>query len=372
MICAEESSAAYGKKILTHLNEMGNFDVFGIGSKPMEELGMRRQGKSEEMAIMGILEVVKHYSKFKKIFQQILAEVDRSKCQTALLVDYPGFNLRLAKELKKRGVKIVYFVSPSVWAWKKYRIKTIKECVQEMLVIFPFEEDFYRQEGVKAEYVGNPLMEDFSKELLDPEAMAEKKSRMGLSPNDEVMGLMPGSRASEIEQHLQIQIDTYRALKRKKPHLKANLLLAENISRESILPLIDNDIEDFSIIKDRPFSMLQSVDHVLVASGTATLVVGLMQKPMLIMYRVNPVSAWIAKKLVHVKWVGIINLIFQRELVPERIQQQVNVKELEKTYLKIIEPNEQERIRKELAALPEILGHHDTCANVAKRLVKYV
>jgi lipid-A-disaccharide synthase len=158
IVSAEASSALYARRLLEAWQKHDiKVSAFGVGDQKMLELGFQALGRSENMAVVGIKEVLRHYSHIKKVFYDILAECDREKPKFALLLDYPDFNFRLAKELKKRGIRVIYYISPQLWAWRKGRLSLVKKYIDKMLVLFPFEKDFYRENGVDVEFVGHPL-----------------------------------------------------------------------------------------------------------------------------------------------------------------------------------------------------------------------
>jgi lipid-A-disaccharide synthase len=287
----------------------------------MERMGFHCLGYAEEMAVMGFSEVIKHYSEIKKVFKNIIIDIEREKPDLALLLDYPGFNLKLCKELHQRGIPVVYYISPQIWAWKKNRIYTIKAFVTKMLVVFPFEVEFYHQYRVPVEYVGHPLLDELHAEHLDMDLIKLKRGRLGITPKNKVLGLMPGSRKQEIERHLQDQIAVAQALCAKHSDLKILLLVAPTLAKEYIQNQLHNLQTPISIIQDEPFNMISLTDAVLAASGTATLMVGLLEKPMVIMYKVSWFSAFVGRRLVK-GFFGLVNLLSQREIVPEVFQEQ--------------------------------------------------
>jgi lipid-A-disaccharide synthase len=373
IIAAEASSSLYAKRLLeTWKAEGREVDAFGIGSRDMERLGFECIGRSEEMAVVGLQEVIKHYPLIRQTFYQLIEQAEKRKPRFALLMDYPDFNLRLAKELKKRGIRVIYYISPQVWAWRTGRVKTIRKVVDHMLVLFPFEEPFYKEHGVRADFVGHPLLD----ELPDQESEAQKsvrRERFGVGPRDIVLGLMPGSRNSEIEHHLQTQLETAKILVRQNPRIRPILMVAPTLDRDKLKSLIGDMDLSIQIIKDEPMEMIALADVILVASGTATLMVGLMKKPMVIMYRMNSITAWLAKKLVtKTKFFGMANLILDRRVVPELFQEEANPKRLASELTPMIEDFDfRNRVAEELGVLRDRLGNRGATNKVASILSDY-
>ena len=374
IIAAEASSSLYARRLLEHWRKQGlDVDSFGIGSHDMEELGFRRIGKSEEMAVVGLQEVIKHFPLIKKVFYGLLDEVDRVKPKFALLLDYPDFNLRLAEKLKARGVKVIYYISPQVWAWRTGRVKKIRKVVDHMLVLFPFEEPFYTEHGVRVNFVGHPLLD----ELPEADAQTDQiraRQRFGIGETDVVLGLMPGSRWSEIDHHLDAQIQAAKIVVRKNPRVRAVMMVAPTLDRAELASRMGDVGFPIQVIKEDPLKMIALTDVILVASGTATLMVGLMQKPMVIMYRMNALTAWIAKKLVtKTKFFGMANLIMNRKVVPELFQEEANPERLASELLKMIDdPNERSRVAADLGGIREKLGNRGATLKVAEILSGYL
>ena len=374
IIAAEASSSLYARRLLEHWRKQGlDVDAFGIGSHDMEEMGFRRIGKSEEMAVVGLQEVIKHFPLIKKVFYGLLDEVDRVKPKFALLLDYPDFNLRLAEKLKERGVKVIYYISPQVWAWRTGRVKKIRKVVDHMLVLFPFEEPFYTEHGVKVNFVGHPLLD----ELPEAGALGDQihaRQRFGIGETDVVLGLMPGSRWSEIDHHLDTQIAAAKIVVRKNPRVRAVMMVAPTLDRAQLAARMGDVGFPIQVIKEDPLKMIALTDVILVASGTATLMVGLMQKPMVIMYRMNALTAWIAKKLVtKTKFFGMANLIMNRKVVPELFQEEANPERLASELLKMIDdPSERSRVATDLGGIREKLGNKGATLKVAEILSGYL
>jgi len=373
IIAAEASSNLYAQRLLEHWERAGRkVHAFGVGNREMEKLGFECLGRSEEMAVMGVQEVVKHLPLIRRVFYSILSEVDSRKPRLAILMDYPGFNLRLAKELKKRGVKVIYYISPQVWAWKTGRVKLIREVVDHMLVLFPFEEKFYREHGVKADFVGHPLLDELPP-AMSAQERSSRRSKFGIAESDIVLGLMPGSRRSEIAHHLKTQLATAAILCRENPRVKVVLMVAPTLEREPLAAEIAGFPFPIQIIKESPLDMIDLADVILVASGTATLMVGLMKKPMVIMYRMNPITAWLARRLVtKTKFFGLANIVLDRQAVPELFQQDANPGRLASELRKLIGDRAAYlNTEKELATLRERLGKKGATENVARLLDGY-
>lgn len=374
IVAAEASSSLYAQRLLETWQAAGrDVKAFGIGSRAMEKIGFDCLGRSEEMAVVGLQEVIKHFPLIRKTFHALLAEADERKPKFALLLDYPDFNLRLAKKLKARGITVVYYISPQVWAWRTGRVKTIAKVVDHMLVLFPFEESFYREHGVKVDFVGHPALDEVPNAMSASERKVQR-NRFGLDDTDIVLGLMPGSRRSEIDHHLQTQLQTAALLVKRYPRVRPVLMVAPSLEREELKRRMGDLSFSIQIIKENPLEMIALSDIMLVASGTATLMVGLMEKPMVIMYRMNAVTAWIAKRIVtKTPFFGLVNLVMGRKIVPELFQEKANPRQLADELGRWVEnPTDRQATSIELKGIKDKLGSRGATTRVAEILSGYL
>ena len=382
IIAAEASSALYAQRLLERWKADGrSVDAFGVGSREMEALGFRRLGKSEDLAVVGLQEVIRHFPAIWRVGQNVLLEARRCRPKVALLLDYPGFNLRLARRLKADlpAMPIVYYVSPQVWAWKSGRVRTIRKFVDRLLVLFPFEVGFFKEHGIEAEFVGHPLLDELDAKLYDEKQTQLKRQRFGFARDDLVVGLMPGSRRSEIDHHLGPQLEAARLLIAGDARVRPVLLVAPGLEREQLKPWLarlDADGKGLPIplAKDAPFDMIQMCDAVLCASGTATLMVGLMEKPMVIMYRMNPVTAFLARRLVtKTPFFGMVNLILGKRAVEELFQEEASPLRMASEIQRVLfDVDRRREIVSDLRSLKDRLGSRGATDRVASVLAGYL
>lgn len=374
IVAAEASSCLYAQRLLEHWRK-NNIDVeaFGIGNRAMEALGFECIGRAEELAVVGVQEVLSHWGDIKKAFYGLLEAATARRPQVVLLLDYPDFNLRLAKKLKKLGIPVTYYISPQVWAWRQGRVHLIRKVISKMLVVFPFEVEFYRKFGVEVEFVGHPLLDELKPEHFDPAARARHRAKYGIQAMDVAVALMPGSRRSELKHHLQTQLEAARLLVQKNPKVKPLLLVAPNFDLEQVRAQLGDVDVPLILIKDEPFAMIDLADVVLCASGTATLMVGLLEKPMVIMYKMNALSAFLAKRFVTAtKYFGLINLVLDQKAVPEVFQEQANPKHLAALLDDMIQSDEMRAaIQGRLRPAKDRLGNTGATVRVAMALQKY-
>lgn len=321
----EASGEHYGAALIAAMRRLvPEAEFFGLGGPRMEALGMRRVVRAEDVALMGITEVVLHMPRIYGEYRRLKAAIRSEHPDLAILIDFPDVNLSLAKHLKRAGVPVLYFVSPQLWAWKKYRIRDVQRYVDRMLVIFPFEEAFYRERGVQAEFVGHPLA-DLALPIVAREDFAREN---GLDPSKEWIGLLPGSRAKEIRLNLPAMIEAAQILSRENLYefvlpLAPTLTAAHQASIRAALPAAPK----IALTSDAR-ATLHHARASVVASGTATVEAALIGNPFVVVYRVSPLSYAVAKRVVDVPHVAMANLIVGRRVVPELIQSDFTAEKL--------------------------------------------
>lgn len=373
MVAAEASSALYAEKLLKIWKaEKRNVHAFGIGSRQMAELGFEVRARSEDMSIIGLFEVLSHYRRIKAVFNDLVEQVKVRKPDFVLLMDYSGFNLRLAKKLKPLGVPVIYFISPQVWAWRQGRVKTIRENVDKMLVILPFEHEFYNTNNVASEFVGHPLLDELDPRLFDQKERQFLRKKFGVHEQDFLVGVMPGSRRSELEHNLGVQLQAVQRLHERNPQVKIAILVAPNFDLSEFKKQLPPMDFPFIIMRDEPAQMVSLCDAILCASGTATLVVGLLEKPMVIMYKVGAITAFIGRRLVKVDHFGLINLILGERAVPELFQEEATAEKMADELEKYVrDPELYEITRRKLSQARFKLGERGALNRVAAALAPY-
>jgi lipid-A-disaccharide synthase len=374
IVAAEASSCLYAQRLLQYWKKHNiSVEAFGIGDRNMEAEGFECLGRAEELAVVGLQEVISHWGVIKKAFHDCVSAAHERKPQVVLLLDYPGFNLRFAKKMKALGIPVAYYISPQVWAWKTGRVKLIKQVIDKMLVIFPFEVDFYAKHGMTVDFVGHPLLDELSPAHFNKDTRRIHRAKYGIGPNDTLLALMPGSRQSELKHHLDVQLAAAGELVKKNPNLKVALFVAPNFSKEDLQARLEDLNFPLMLIKDEPFSMIDLADVVLCASGTATLMVGLLEKPMVIMYRMNALTAFLAKRFVKsTKFFGLINLVLDELVAKEVFQEQADVPHLVRELDELISQEDKRRtMSAKLEKAKDRLGSRGATERVAKALEQY-
>ena len=320
IVAGERSGDIYGAALARALQaRLPGVEIFGCGGDAMRSAGVDTTVDSHETAIAGITEIVEGYPRVFRAFHRLVDEVDRRNPQLAILIDFPDFNLRLAKKLKKRGIPVVYFISPQVWAWRKGRVQTLKERIAKMIVIFDFEEEIYKQAGVPVEYVGHPLVDMVRANLTREEFF----TKVGLDLSVKTIALLPGSREKEVVGNLPVMLDAACRLAANRK-LQFVIPVAPTIDPRglnSTLRQVDARGATIRTAFDATYNALQHSEVAVVTSGTATLEAALFERPMVMVYRVSGLTWLVGKLLVTVPYFSIVNILAKKELVPELMQQ---------------------------------------------------
>ncbi len=316
----EASGEHYGALLIAALRQMApHAEFFGLGGARMERLGLRRTVRAEDVAVMGITEVVRHMPHIYAEYRKLKTSLRRERPDVAILIDFPDVNLRLAGELHRLHIPVVYFVSPQLWAWKKRRIRRVARYVTRMLVIFPFEEPFYRSRGVAADFVGHPLA-DLELPAVSREAFARENS---LDASKTWIALLPGSRKRELKANLPPMLHAAQLLG---PAYEYLLPVAPTLQAPEVRAMVDRSLAqspglnaEVRLVSDARAALYHARASV-VASGTATVEAALIGNPFIVVYRVSSLTYAIAKRVVSVPHVAMVNLIAGRRIVPELIQ----------------------------------------------------
>jgi lipid-A-disaccharide synthase len=364
IIAGEASGDMHGASLV---REMFKFDpslnFYGIGGKGLREAGVKLLANASEMAVVGLTEVFSKLGKFIKIMNQMKKSMDNCKPDLIILIDYPDFNLPLAKAARKRGIKVFYYISPQVWAWRKGRIEQIKKSVNKMAVILPFEVDTYKQKDFAVEYVGHPLLD-----LVKPDySKSESLAKFNLSVNKTTIGLLPGSRISEVEKLLPEMLQAAAILAQKIPDIQFVLPLADSLEEKILTGIISRFGVKVNVISGNTYDVISCTDMAIVASGTATLETALLGIPMIIVYKISPFSYFIGKLAISVKNIGLVNIIAGKTIVPELIQGEATGKHIAGEALAILTNEERKReMIGELAEIRAKLGNPGAAIRAAK------
>lgn len=366
IIAGEPSGDIRAGELLRELKDLeGGAHFWGIGGDSLAGEGMELVEHIRDHSMVGVVEIV---SKLPKIFSQInniKKEIEKRKPDFAILVDYPGFNLKIARILKKNKVPVVYYIVPQVWAWGEHRIKTIKKCVSLALVLFPFEEKLLSERGVKCRFVGHPL--------VDTSGSLQEEASPGKDTGKFTIALLPGSRKHEISHMLPIMLSAAEKIKKAKGGVKFILAESSNINKSSYEGhLMGHEDLDITSLRDDTLRALRVCDFALVTSGTATLEAAIAEAPMIIVYKASLLSFILYKIFANVTFLGLANIIAGKEIVPELLQANLTTDNLSKCALEIINsPSKMNDMKVNLRKVKEALGEKGAAKRAAEAVKSF-
>ena len=334
--------------------DRGPVRFFGLGGDAMTAAGLDPVAHSDEVAVVGIAEVVRELPRIRRVFRDLVLATETRRPSLAVLVDFPDFNLRLARRLRRQGIPVLYYVSPQVWAWRRRRVRTIARLVDRMLVLFPFEVDVYRGHELRVDHVGHPLVDDV------PELESVWDRQDGV-PEQPVLALLPGSRNSEVRRILPPMLRAAAALVGSaRAAGQVRLILAPTVDPELVRRLLASgplETRELDVVRADRFAAVAGSHLAFCASGTATLEVGLLGTPMVVVYRVSPLTYAIGRFLVDLPFVSLVNLVLGRQIVPELLQAEANHERMVATASSLLcRRSRIDAMRGELAALRPALG----------------
>ncbi len=352
IIAGEESGDQHAAKLLTAIQAKApDIEVYGLGGKHLQALGMQCLMDLTALAITGVSGVLGHLSAIKQAFNIIQTKLKASPPDLVILVDYPGFNLRMAKWIKKNlNCPVLYYISPQIWAWKAGRIETIKRHVDHMAVILPFEKAIYEAAKVTVTYVGHPLTE----ELAKVPTLESCRAELGLKLDQKILAILPGSRKMEITRHMPVIVDALKRLPLQ--NLVLLIPVAKSLNPDILDPYLKLLPYPYHLVTGQAQIVAQAADAVVVASGTASLECAVLGKPSCIIYKSSWLNYYLARRWMKVKYLGLSNLLMNRMLCPELLQMDCNSKELSKMmFLLLSNADFREKMIHDLNALKQLL-----------------
>ncbi len=371
IVTGESSGDLHAANLIKAAREIDpGLSFFGVTGPKMRGAGCETLLPYDEISVMGFVEVLGRLPAIRRAFKAVTATfTSEQRPDLLVLVDFPGFNMRLARVAKKAGIPVLYYISPKVWAWRQGRAKKLAETVDRMAVIFPFEPAFYAPYGLNADYVGNPLMDDYE---ACQKSGADSKKRPD-SFGALTVGLFPGSRNSEIQYNLETMLQTARLLFAENKEMQFVLPLASSLDRAAIEAQIRTSALPIQIVDNNIYDIAASCAAVLAVSGTVTLQVALTGTPLAVMYRASPLSVAIARRVVKIPYVSLVNIVAGKEVVREFIQEQATAEVLAAEISKIIKNIEyHHKLRTGLAAVKSMLGTGGCSQRVAQMITEMV
>jgi len=354
MVAGEVSGDLHGAHLMEAILRIDpEVQFFGIGGERLERMGMKLLYHSQSLSVVGITEVLFKIRSILKALRGLKQSLNQERPDLIILIDFPDFNLRLAKIAHRKGIPILYYISPQVWAWRPKRVKLIAEWVKKMVVLFPFEVPFYEAAGVDVEWVGHPLL-DIVKPTLSKEVAFQ---RFDLDPQRKTIALLPGSRMHEVKRLLPPLLASAQLLQKEIPDLQFIIPLAPGIHQRTLSPWMRNIFVPVKVVEGWAYEVMNLSELLITASGTATLEAAILGKPMVIVYKVSFLSYWIGRALIQVDHIGLVNLVAGKEIAPELIQKDVNPQRIAEEALRILrDPILGRRMTESMAGVRQSLG----------------
>ena len=376
LITGEASGDRYGARVVEALRRLHpQVAVEGIGGACLEAAGARLYARVEELAVVGIWEILPRLGAIWHAYGETRRRLREAPPDGVLLIDYPGFNLRVAALAHRAGIPVFYYVAPQVWAWRPGRLAQMARRVDRVLVVFPFEVALFQEAGIPCTFVGHPLLDE--RAGPDPEDPQKARLQLGLDPDGPWVGLFPGSRLGELEAHLPLVVASARRILQQAPEVRFLLALAPGLDPCQVEALLQSLPDGQGLPLHRvpadPLRVLRASDVVLAASGTVTLEAAILERPMVIFYRMAPLTYWLARRLVRVPWVGLPNIVAGRQVVPEWIQEHATPERLAHSVLDLLhDPAQRETMQKALGEVRARLGRPGAAERVARILVEHL
>jgi lipid-A-disaccharide synthase len=347
----EASGDMYAAHLATALRKRTDVHLYGMGGPRMREAGVELVADCAEVSLVGIVEIARKLPALNRVWKRLIGESRQRKPRFAILTDFPGFHLRLARALKGQGIQNIYFVCPQFWAWRPWRANLVRRRFVRGLCIFPFEQDWYRERGVTADFIGHPLVGN----VAAKRSRAEFAAAFELDAAKPIVVLLPGSRAGEIAHHMPPLMQSCHLIARDHP-VQFVLALAPGMSKSQIAPYLTPDTR-IRLVEEATYDALGAADVAVVSSGTATVEAALMDTPMIVVYRLAPVTAAIARWLVRTPMFAMVNLIAGKLVVPELVQNDFTPERVANEVIRLLDSEEaRSEMRRGLASVRERLG----------------
>ena len=367
IIAGEASGDLHGAKLVQALLDAYPKARFtGMGGGRMRDAGVNTLFGIERMGAVGLVEIFSDLGHYFGVYRALMKEIASLKYTAVILIDYPTLNLRLAKHSRKHSCPVYYFISPQIWAWRKSRIKDIRKSVHKMFVVLPFEEKMYQEAGVDAEFLGHPFID-----VVHPtRTRGDNLEKFALDSHKKIVGLLPGSRMNEITSLLDEMLLAAEKVKREMGECQFLLPVADTIDPVLIRKKLGSNPLDIKILKGETYNVMNTCDALIIASGSATLEAGIIGCPMVIIYKLSPLTYWLALMLINTPYYGLINIVAGESVVPELIQSKANAENIAAEILKFLKnPEYCQEVQNRLLLVRKNLGRPGVMKAVAASMV---
>lgn len=370
IVAGEASGDLHGSHLVEALKKLRpESRFFGMGGKKMRSEGVETFFDIERMGAVGAIEILEELPHYIKVYRRLAKEISSGRYTAAILVDYPTLNLRLARLCERANVPVFYFISPQIWAWRKGRIKQIRETVSRMFVVLPFEEKLYLQADVDAQFLGHPFADKVHPSIKKADALKE----FGLNPDQKIIGLLPGSRKNEIQSLLRIMLEAAQKIKAGLGDCQFILPVADTIDPKLIHQQLNGNPLNIRLVQDKTYDVINCCDFMIVASGSATLEAGILGCPMVIIYKLKAFTYFLARILINTEMIGLVNIVAEELVVPELIQGEATPDNIAKeALLHLNNPERLQQVRERLLKIRASLGEPGVMNRVAKSICHYL
>ena len=364
LLAGEASGDAHGAEVALQLQQLSpGIRLSGMGSTEMQQAGVELFFDSRDIAVVGIVEILKHWGDIKQAMNRVKHQLEATRPDLLILIDYPEFNLKMARHAKSLGIKVLFYISPQIWAWRPKRIHKIGRSIDHMAVLFEFEVDYYRRANIPVTFVGHPLVD----KVKTSDQFNQLRTHIGIPETATVVGLFPGSRHSEIHKHLALLLETAQLMQQQQPDLQFVLPVASSLNQADIeqrcLPYDLN----LTLTRDHLYDVIANCDAIASCSGTVTLEIALLEIPLCIIYKTSTLSYQILKRLITIDHLGLANIITQKEIVRELIQHDATPQKISAELFRLLDDAPyRKRVIEDLKQVRQSLGMGQGSARMAQ------
>ncbi len=370
ILAGEASGDAHAAEFVEQLYQLHpDIRLTGMGSHSMRKVGVELIYDSAKIAVVGLVEVIKHWSDIKYAMNLVKAALEDDKPDLLVLVDYPEFNLKMARHARSLGIKVLFYISPQVWAWRPKRIHKIGRLIDHMAVIFKFETKYYERAGIPVSFVGNPLVD----KVKSSRPVGELRQLLDIKSDTQVVGLFPGSRNSEITRLLPLMFETAQFMRQRNPALQFIMPIANTLDYNAIAEQSNQSGLDIMLTREDIYDVIPCCDAIVSCSGTVTLEIALLEIPMCIVYKMSWLSYQIMSRLINIPNIGLANIVANRRVVREFLQNEATAKKISTEIFKILDDDKyRSQVIQDLSEVKANLGEGDGAGNMARLVLSFV
>lgn len=370
LLAGEASGDAHAAEFVQEVKKIKpDIQLTGMGSIEMKRAGVDIFFDSAGIAVVGIVEILKHWGDIKKAMNLVKNKLETTRPDLLVLIDYPEFNLKMARHAKSLGIKVLFYVSPQIWAWRPKRIHKIGRSIDHMAVLFKFEVDYYHKANIPVTFVGHPLVD----KVKTSDQLGTKKQRLGLAEDARIVGLFPGSRHSEINKHLTLLLDTAALMQQQDADLHFLLPVAATLNYQQIEQECANYNINITLTRDELYDVIASCDAIVSCSGTVTLEIALLEIPMCIIYKTSWLSYQILRRLITIDYIGLANIITRQEIVKELIQDDATAEKISDELFKLLNNSSyHQQVQNDLKKVKQSLGMGGGSKRMAELIMSFI